>query len=345
MKPYIKNRLWLIVTVIFLIFIYKMDFSEQIRKLYTVLSPVLISFLLAWFLLPIKKKLEKYMTENENKFLKKHSNSLSAITVYLIFLGIIFFFVICLIPIIKTSISNIWEQIEKYRHIAEKYANYETINKILDRINPQIYIDGAKTTISFAVNTVMSVVILIYVLLEHRQLKKSFIGVLSYIFGDEKTEKAIYYFSKTNDIFSKYFQSKFISSLLLGILVTTGFFIGGISYPLFFGIIVALSNTIPVFGMFISTVPIAILTFAEHGITKSISAIIIIVIGQQIENNILTPKIVGNTVGLSGFGILVTTLLGGGFFGFWGLLICIPVVATLKMLFSELKKNKKTGRQ
>ena len=45
-----------------------MDFSEQIRKLYTVLSPVLISFLLAWFLLPIKKKLEKYMTENEMKF-------------------------------------------------------------------------------------------------------------------------------------------------------------------------------------------------------------------------------------------------------------------------------------
>ena len=98
---------------------------------------------------------------------------------------------------------------------------------------------------------------------------------------------------------------------------------------------------IPVFGMFISTVPIALLTFAEYGILKAAISVIIITVAQQIENNIITPKVVGDTVGLSGFWILVTTLVGGGLFGFWGLLICIPVAATLKMLFSEIKMGRR----
>ena len=342
MKPYIKNRLWLVATAVILIFIYKTDFSAQLGRLYSVLSPVIISLLIAWFLLPIKKLIEKHIQKTHKTFLRKYSNIISSSIVYIIFISIIFFFVICLIPVIKNSISNIWRQFENYRYITEKYISAETIGRILDKINPKIYIDGAKNAITFAINIVMAVVILIYVLLEHRQLKKSFVDMMSYILGSEKAEKTVYYFSKINSIFTKYFQSKFISSVMLGILVTAGFFAGRISYPVFFGIIVALSNMIPVFGMFISTIPIAILTFAEHGIAKAVVAVIVINICQQIENNILTPKIVGNTVGLSGFWILVTTIIGGGLFGFWGLLICIPVAATLKMLFEELKSKKDT---
>ena len=108
-----------------------------------------------------------------------------------------------------------------------------------------------------------------------------------------------------------------------------------------FGTIVALSNMIPVFGVIISTLPIAVLTFAEYGILKALISTAIIFVAQQIENNIITPKIVGDTVGLSGFWILVTTIAGGGLFGFWGLLICIPVAASFKMLFSEYKNIKK----
>lgn len=341
MKPYIKNRLWLIAAAIILIFIYKTDFSEQLGRLYSVLSPVIISLLLAWFLLPLKELIENYLQKKSKGFFKKYSHIISASLVYILFIIAIFFFIVCLIPVIGNSISNLGMQLENYRYIIEKYVSTETINKVLDKINPQVYIDGAKNTIVFVVNIVMAIVILIYVLLEHRQLKKLFADIFSYILGDEKAEKAIYYFSKTNIIFSKYFYSKFISSVMLGILVTAGFLIGGISYPVFFGIIVALSNMIPVFGMFISTIPIALLTFAEYGIVKAVISIAVINVGQQIENNILTPKIVGDTVGLSGFWILFTTLLGGGLFGFWGLLICIPVAATLKMLFNEFKINKK----
>ena len=111
-------------------------------------------------------------------------------------------------------------------------------------------------------------------------------------------------------------------------------------HPVFFGITVALSNLIPIFGAFISGVPIALTALSEYGITKALVALGIIVVGQQIENSILTPKIVGDTIGLSGFWILFSVIAGGGLFGFWGLLICIPVTATIRMLYKEfLDKN------
>lgn len=340
MKPYIKNRLWLVAIAIILIFIYKTDFSEQIDRIYTVLSPVIISLLFAWFLVPAKNKIEDFLKANFKGFLKKHSSGISAALVYIFFLALIVFFIVCLIPVLKTGISNSVQQFENYQHILKKYISEDTINRILEKINPEIYITGAKNTISVIFNIGMSFIVLIYILLEHGQLKKLSVEVLTFAIGDDKTEKLIYYLSEINLIFIKYFYSKFISSMMLGIIVTVGFFTAGISYPIFFGVIVALFNMLPVFGAFISSVPIALLTFAEYGAVKAIISIAIIIAGQQIENNILTPKIVGDTVGLSGFWIIFTIIAGGGLFGFWGLLICVPVSATFKMLFEEFKQRK-----
>lgn len=337
MKPYIKNRLWLIIIAIILIFIYKTDFSAQINRVYTVLSPIIISFLLSWFLVPIKIFAENFIKLNTKGFLKKHASTISIFIVYILFIALILFFIICLIPVIKTGISNVITQFAYYRNLIEPYISNDVFNNLLNKINPQIYINGAKNTISIIINTGMSFIVLIYILIEHKNLKKGFMEFISFAIGSDKSEKTLYYLSKVNTIFIKYFYSKFISSLLLGMIVTIGFLIADISYPIFFGVIVALFNMLPIFGAFISSVPIALLTFAEHGLLRAVISIAIIIIGQQIENNILTPKIVGDTVGLSGFWIISTIIVGGGLFGFWGLLICVPVAATIKTISHEIK--------
>lgn len=342
MKPYIKNRLWIVGIAILLIFINKADFSEYAIKIYSVLLPVIIAFLLAWFLLPLKKTAETMLNKCRLSVLKKSSHVISALLVYTMFISAIVIFILCLIPIIKTSVENIGTQIEKYKSVTDGFVSPETINTIISKINPQVYIDSAKVTMSAVLNIIMSFVILIYILLEHKSLKKGFVNALNMVLGEEKAEQSVYYISKSNTIFSKYFYSKFVSSVLLGIITSFGFFMGGIFYPVLFGTIVAISNMIPVFGVIISTIPIAILTFAEYGFLKTVISAVIIFVAQQIENNIITPKIVGDTMGLSGFWILVTTIAGGGLFGFWGLLICIPVAASIKMLFSEYRK--KVGR-
>lgn len=338
MKPYIKNRLWIIAIAVILIFVYKTDFSVQLYKLCTVLSPVIISLLISWSVLPIKIKIENILKLNFKGFLKNKAHLISSFIVYLLFIALILLFVICFIPVIKTGISSIGNQVANYRHIFEKYISQDTINTILEKINPQVYIKGAKNTLSVVFNIGMSFIVLIYILLEHKSLKKGVVEFASFVIGDENTEKLLYYISSANVIFIRYFYSKFVSSMILGIIVTVGFLIFRISHPIFFGALVAIFNMLPIFGAFLSTLPIALLTFAEYGIVRAVISIIIIIMGQQIENNILTPKIVGDTVGLSGFWIIFTIIVGGGLFGFWGLLICIPVAATIKMISSEIKK-------
>ena len=106
MKPYIKNRLWLVAIAILLIFINKADFSEYAFKIYYVLLPVIIAFLLGWFLLPLKKAAENTFQKSNLPLLQKYANSISAFTVYIIFMATIVIFVLCLIIIITTMMNK-----------------------------------------------------------------------------------------------------------------------------------------------------------------------------------------------------------------------------------------------
>lgn len=335
MKPYIKNRLWLILIAVVLIFVYKINFTAGLKQILTVLYPVITAFVFAWLLIPAKVRVENLISKS-NK-LSGYKNALSAFAVYIAFTGVIGFFIIYLIPILKDGIISMLDRLGQYYNIIEKYMDKEHLSTL---INPGMYIEGAMGTFSIIYNLAMSFVVLIYVLLEHRRLKSFATRLSSVLLGNERAEKLIYYTSKINTIFTSYLYSRLASSVILGILVTVGFLIMQMKHPVFFGITVALSNLIPIFGAFISGVPIALTALSEYGITKALVALGIIVVGQQIENSILTPKIVGDTIGLSGFWILFSVIAGGGLFGFWGLLVCIPTAATIRMLYKEfLDKN------
>lgn len=335
MKPYIKNRLWLILIAVVLIFVYKINFTARIKQILTVLYPVITAFVFAWLLIPVKMWLEGIIGKNSK--MSKYKNALSAFGVYIVFVGLIGFFIIYLIPILKDGIINIFDRLKQYYNIIERYMDQEHLSTL---INPGMYIEGAMGTFSIIYNLAMSFIVLIYILLEHRKLKSLVTGLSSILLGNERAEKLIYYTSKINTIFTNYLYSRLASSVILGILVTVGFLIMQMKHPVFFGITVALSNLIPIFGAFVSGVPIALTALSEYGITKALIALSIIVVGQQIENSILTPKIVGDTIGLSGFWILFSVIAGGGLFGFWGLLICIPVTATIRMLYGEFIKKR-----
>ena len=341
MKPYIKNRMWIFAGALILIFVYKTDFSKQIARFFKVMHPVIIAILIAWLLLPLKIKTEKKIKSSFKDPIKRHSHAIAAAIVYVLFFALIVLFMVYLIPIICEGISQASDKFSDYFAVISKYVNIGSPSDIINKINPEIYITGARTTVSFVINAGMTLVILIYVLLEHRELKSFAVSLAEILIGTDKTERLMYYFTKTNLIFSGYFYGKFISSAILGIIVTAGFFVIRTDYPIFFGITVALSNLIPIFGAIISAVPIAVTALAEHGFKKMLAAVLVIVAGQQIENNILTPKIVGSSMGLSGFWVLFSVTFGGGLFGFWGMFMSIPIAATVKMLYTELVLNGK----
>ena len=105
-------------------------------------------------------------------------------------------------------------------------------------------------------------------------------------------------------------------------------------YTVMISVIVGVTNIIPFFGPFIGAIPSAVIIFTESPI-KSLYFVIYIIIIQQIDGNIIGPKILGNSTGLPSFWVLFSILVGGGLFGFAGMLLGVPVFATICMFISE----------
>lgn len=339
MKPYIKNRLWIFIIGTLLIFIYKTDFSVQISRILSVLAPFTAALAISWFLLPLKLRLERLIAGSGSALLQKHKNGLAAFFTYLLFLGLLTAAVLFLIPPVRQSITDISAHLPEYLKTLNSYVDTGKLGElILDALHlnkPETFVTGAKITIGYIFSVLMTFVVLIYVLLEHKQLKAFAVQAGHAVLGGETTDKIIYCCSRVNTLFIKYFYGRLLSSVFLGMLVTISFLVTNVKYPVLFGIIAAITNLIPYFGPFVGGIPPVLTTLADAGPTKALWTAVLLFIAQQIENNILSPKILGDHIGLSGFWILFAVVLGGGLFGFWGMLLSIPVAASIKMLFFE----------
>lgn len=126
-------------------------------------------------------------------------------------------------------------------------------------------------------------------------------------------------------------------SLLVGFIVAAmvsgGLFFVGMSFPLLFGVIAGMFNIIPYFGAVIGMAPA--IAFALFSSVKMAAAVLIVmVLAQQIESNFITPKIIGDKIGVHPAGVIVALLAGGGLFGIWGMLFAVPMVGVAKVFFA-----------
>ncbi len=140
--------------------------------------------------------------------------------------------------------------------------------------------------------------------------------------------------NEVDEIFSKYIIGKMIDSLIVGIICFMGLWFLKAPYALLMAIIVGVTNMIPYFGPFIGAVPAVIITLFTSPITALWVTLFIIVL-QQLDGYIIGPFILGDSVGLSPFWIILAILIGGGLFGILGMLICVPVMAVVRNMFSR----------
>ena len=134
--------------------------------------------------------------------------------------------------------------------------------------------------------------------------------------------------TKSNEIFGGFIIGKIIDSAIIGVLCFFGLTILNMPYAVLVSVIVGVTNVIPFFGPYIGAIPSAILIMLADPI-KGLYFIIFILLLQQFDGNILGPKILGNSTGLSAFWVIVAILLGGGLFGFVGMIMGVPTFAVL----------------
>ena len=127
---------------------------------------------------------------------------------------------------------------------------------------------------------------------------------------------------------------------MVGVAVSIGLLIFRVPYAILLGMILGLMNLIPYFGAIIGCVIIAFIALLTNGLPTAVGVTIYIIVAQQVDANIIQPRIVGDSVGLRPFYVLLSITLFGGLFGFWGILLGPPLMAVVQMIVRDLYSNK-----
>ena len=164
------------------------------------------------------------------------------------------------------------------------------------------------------------------------------------IFDEKICEKIGTYVDSTNRIFFKFISGQLIDGIIIGILVTIGMSIIGVKYAVLLGFMIGLFNIIPYFGAIVAVAISILITIITGGVSQRLIMAIVVIILQQIDSNIINPKIIGNSLEISPLLVIFAVTVGGAYWGVLGMFLAVPVVAVLKIIIDdwiEYKNQKK----
>lgn len=327
-----------------------------IKGLMNVLSPFIVGIFIAYLLYMPARKFEEWFNKVKIKFIRKRSRALSVITVYLIILAIIIVLFSCIMPIVFGSIADFLNNLQGY--ITSAIENYNKLPEdsffkgqivqdaihSLQNINikqyfnvEQIvgYVTNAISAVFSVIDIFIAIIVSIYILTERKQIIAFLKKLTGAIFKENTYKNIDKYFNNSNEIFFKFIASQFLDAVVVGILVTIALTIMKVKYAPLLGFFIGMFNMIPYVGAIIATVIAVLVTLITGGLSQAIWMIIVVVILQQIDANIINPKIVGQSLKISPLLVLFAVTVGGAYFGILGMFLAVPVIAILKILIND----------
>lgn len=324
-----------------------------------VMEPFIWAFLIAFFLNALLNALEKHFK------LKRWVNIL---IVYLIFYGTIALIFTIITPKVIDNMKNLareipyyarqtqrWlsqtpryiEQIDKYGFFNDIKATIdELFYKLGENISPMINktINQIISLTSNFINFILGSIISVYILKDKEYFANNLNRLTYAMLPNKMADSFIGVIGEIKQTFSNFLVGKLLDSLIIGILCFIGCLIMRIRYALLISLMVGVTNMIPYFGPFIGMIPSALITLF-YSPFKALWVTIFIFLLQQFDGLYLGPKILGVQVGLKPFWIILSILIGGGFFGVWGMLFAVPVAAVIRTLLDRYidKKLKEKG--
>ena len=205
------------------------------------------------------------------------------------------------------------------------------------------FTNGIWSTLTIVKNILIGLIVMVYLLNMKDLLRRQFRKLLFALFSQKKAKGIIEEMQYVHRVFGGFILGKIIDSIIIGILTFFVLSLMKMPYTLLVSVIVGVTNVIPFFGPFIGAIPCFILILLTSPIQSLYFAIAILII-QQIDGNIIGPKVLGDSTGLSSFWVLFSILLFGGLFGFVGMIIAVPFWAVImnslrRYLDKRLKKK------
>ena len=355
--------------ILFFFSIYRIDLILTfIGTIMKSAEPIIIGLVLAYLLMPVKEFVEKPsytclkklgVSESKSKGIAKTMGIISSIIFLLVVIALL---IAILVPALSSSIIGLIDTLPRY---VESFLKWIEANRIGDSSFSQLFgevvsrftvafeswaanellpeaqryigqiTSGVVSVVKSFLNFIIGIIVMVYVMSIQDTLVGQCKKLIYACCSPKKGNLIIETVRKSNEIFGGFIIGKILDSAIIGVIAYIGCLLLNIPSTLLVAVIVGVTNVIPFFGPFIGAIPSILLVLIQSPIHAVYLAIFILIL-QQVDGNIIGPKILGDTTGLSSFWVLFSILVAGGLFGFFGMLLGVPVFAVIYYILQQI---------
>ncbi len=334
-------------------------------------APILWGIVIAYLMNPavefFRRKVFGKWAEKKKGSVKTYKliKNLSIFIVVILALGLLTGLVLLIVPQFIQSVSGLVTNFNSYADnflnwASATFVDYPQIIDIIENpisqiesfltsswkdISGQVFEFGSRIgggVISFFLgfkDFIIGFIIAVYFVSSKEMLKAQAKKLLFALLRNDRVQSLLRVSKRINDIFSHYIIGIIIDAFFVGCMTFIGATIIGTPYPILMAVIIACTNVIPFFGPFLGGIPVCFITLLADPL-KALWIAIFMVAMQQFDGNIMVPLIQGDRIGVPSVWVLIGIIVGGGLFGFVGMLLAVPVFAIIYMLFKEFLENK-----
>ena len=352
--------------------------GKGLRSLVAILSPFVWGLVISYLLHPMMRALERHAFGPLSRRLfkgkraaraERFARSMSVVVCEIVLLAVIVAFFYLILPQLYSSIvmivdnsptyiTNLTAWVEKMLQDFPELDAY--VQGVVTNVNTNV-MDWVRTSllpglgsmvsnltagVAYVVkavyNLIIGIIVSVYILGNHEGFSAGARRLSYSLFGIEGAERLRDALAFTDKTFMGFINGKLLDSAIIGLICYIVCAILNMPYALLVSVIVGVTNIIPFFGPLIGAIPSAIIILMVNPM-KALIFVIFIIILQQIDGNFIGPKILGSSIGINGFWVMFSIILGAGLFSFWGMLLGVPVFVLIYTVIDNavVKKLKK----
>ena len=356
-RNYFTQYIGIFVLAVLIIAVYKtfdsigliFQYAGSIIKLF---MPIITAFIIAFTLFPFCSWFERLFSKAKLSFVKKHRRGISVLCIYILFLAVVSLFLSLMLPALISSISEfaaqlpeIFKSIKGYFYDSEPFGidvkeiiQSISVSDILSNFelnDVHTYIDRVAGLSSAMFKLFLSLIISVYILMDRGGLVASAGKVGELIFPEKSRAILMKYINRTFNIMYKYIYCQFSDARIVFLLSFAVVMIMSVKYAPVLALTLGLFNLIPYFGAITASILASVLTVFTASFSKGIWVAVALIVLQQVDANVIQPRLVRGVLQVKPFWVLCGISVGGGLFGIWGILLAVPFMAFVKTLFDD----------
>lgn len=363
---------WLALIAVFILAVINWSYLVQaVSMIWSVIFPLILGGMIAFVLNLLMTWLEKYLYPNaKNKYLKASRRPVAIILAILVVCLVIAATVVIVLPQLASAIMTLIEVApETVENLTNWFNNQDALVPLVNDLANKANIDWGSifsnvasginnvasglattsvsvltTSIGAVTNIFLGILFAIYILFSKEKLAKQVERLLTVYVRDDIHQLIENVARVANETFSKFISGMVIEAIILGTLVTVGLFILQVPYAAMLGVLQGVMALIPIIGAFLSGA-VGVLILLALNPTYALIYLIFVLFVQQLEGDLIYPRVVGDSIGLPSMWVLFAVTVGGGLMGIPGMLIGVPVLASIYKIIKIDVKYREQVRQ